>query len=83
MTAKLIKGENLTARQIQEVKSAFGYRWTIENMPRAKQWHGEHAPTIEPTSDAQWIKEHAFYIRKDGKLASTPRHCEPAFMAEV
>jgi hypothetical protein len=29
-----------------------------------------------------WANNHAFYIRKDGKLDERRRHCEPVFMAD-
>ena len=82
MTAKLVKGENLTPKQIQEVKSAFGYRWTIQNENRARNWQHNNVPTVALIDDEQYIKEHAFYFRKDGKLASVPRHCVPVYLAE-
>lgn len=81
MKAKLVKGTDLTDAQKAQVKNAFGYRWTVENLPRAKQWHGNVAPIIEPINDEQWLKDHAFYIRQDGQLATIPRHCEPVYMA--
>ena len=83
MTAQLIPGNKLTAHQIQQVKNAFGYRWTIENMNRAKSWTPNLHPTIAAIHDEQWINEHAFYFCKDGTLAKKPNHCEPAFMAET
>lgn len=83
MKPQLVKGKQLTPEQVKQVKAAFVYRWTIENLPRAKQlMESVGHPTIEPVSDAQFINEHAFYFRKDGKLASCPHHCEPVFLAE-
>jgi len=83
MTAKLIKGENLTPKQAQEVKSAFGYRWTIQNESRARNWNrAGGSPSIPLIDDEQWLKEHAFYFRKDGKLATRPRHYVPVYMME-
>lgn len=37
-------------------------------------WHEFHVPLI---SDEQWLREHAFYIRKDGQLDARRAHCEP------
>lgn len=81
---KLIKGENLTPEQKKQVLSAFVYRWTVENMNRAKiAYKNLSSPSIEPIPDSQWLAEHAFYFRKDGRLANSPRHCVPVYMAEV
>lgn len=67
MTAKLIKGENLTPDQIRQVKVAFVHRLTVENGYPQKNPTGAW---VEPITDAQWLKGYAFYFRKDGKLAS-------------
>lgn len=42
----------------------------------------QHHPTVPLETDAQWLLGHAFYIRKDGRLAARPNHCEPAWMTE-
>lgn len=74
MTAKLVPGNSLTPDQVREVKNAFIYRYTVE------------APYLTPglasgatQTDAQWIAEHAFYIRRDGHLALIPKYCEPIY----
>ena len=79
---KPTKGENLSPEQIKHVKSAYGYRWTIQNENRARNWLGESAPTIALIDDEQWTKEHAFYFRKDGKPSRKHNHCVPAYMAD-
>lgn len=76
MRPKLVKGENLTAAQIKQVKSAFVYRYTVENKPAYPM---ANAAT---QTDAEWINDHAFYIRKDGTLASRPNYCEPVYLAD-
>lgn len=79
---KPTKGENLTPEQIKQVKSAYGYRWTIQNENRARMWIGNSVPTMSLIEDEQWIKEHAFYFRKDGKLSKNHNHCVPVWMAD-
>lgn len=59
---KLTKGETLTAKQIESVRSRF-----------------VHWPHSGQTFET-WIKDHAFYVRKDGQLSDAHRHCEPAFL---
>lgn len=76
---KLIKGENLTPSQVRQVKAAFIYRLTTENGYPKRNPCGARVPAI---SDAQWLKEHAFYIKANGNLADRPGYCEPACMAE-
>ena len=77
---RLVKGENLSSAQIKQVKAAFVYRLTIENGYPQRNPCGATVPAV---SDAQWIKEHAFYIRSsDGQLADKPAYCEPVSMAD-
>lgn len=65
----LIKGENLTEKQKDEVLRAFIYRWTVENTYTK--------PTIPLQSDAEWLKTHAFWFVKDGiRLARNRQHAE-------
>lgn len=70
MKARLVKGSQLSERQIREVKAAYVHRFDVIGIGRIYQ------------NDEEWIKAHAFYIRKDGSLASRPKHCEPVFMAD-
>ena len=39
-------------------------------------------PTVPLQSDAEWLKEHAFWFTKAGRLDSRKRHAEPAYMCE-
>jgi len=80
----LIKGADLNTKQKQEVLNVFGYRWTVENKQRALQWLGNiQPPTIQPQTDEEWLKEHAFYFVEDGtRLSKKRRHCEPACLAD-
>lgn len=82
----LIKGANLDNRQIQQVKSAFINRWTVENQRNAEsilRRYGFDAPTIAPIPDAQWIADHAFHFVKDGsRLMSNRHHAEPSYIAD-
>lgn len=79
MTAKLIKGENLTPAQIKQVKAAFINRLTTENGYPQRNPTGARVPAI---SDAQWLRETAFYFRQDGTLAAKPAHSVPAWLAD-
>jgi len=76
---KLIKGENLNISQIRQVKAAFVYRLTTENGYPRRNPCGATVPAI---TDQEWIKQHAFYIKRDGSLAAKPANCEPVYMAE-
>ena len=73
----LIKGENLTEKQKDEVLRAFIYRWTVENTQRESVYKGLSKPTIPLQSDAEWLKTHAFWFVKDGiRLARNRQHAE-------
>lgn len=72
---KLVKGENLTASQIHQVKRAFVHRHTVEHPFRMR--------ADKPVqTDREYINEHAFYIKADGTLAHIPKRCEPVYMAD-
>jgi len=43
-----------------------------------KPWHEYHLPLV---TDAQWLRDHAFYITAKGTLSARHKHCEPAFLA--
>lgn len=77
-----IAGSTLNQRQREQVLSAYGYRWTIENRTRATNWLGSlPPPTIEPIPDAQWLAEHCFHFLKNGsRLSARHTHCEPVYM---
>jgi hypothetical protein len=77
-----VNGSKLTRETREAVLSAYGYRWTVENQARARQWLSGQVPTIPPVSDSQWLAEHAFHVRKDGSLDARRRHCEPACLAD-
>lgn len=84
MIAKLVKGENLTAAQVKQVKAAFVHRFTGEHVPAWAKQPRPDGTAYEPmyATDADWIADKAFYVHKDGQIASTPHHCEPVSMAE-
>ncbi len=82
MKPTLTKGENLTPTQKKQVISAFVHRYTGEHFP---EWASRPMPNGEaykPThaTDSEWINDHAFYINKNGFLASYPTRCEPVYM---
>lgn len=70
MKAHLIKGKDLAAKQIQQVKAAFVYRWLAIG------------PDLYYPTESDWINDHAFYFRKDGKLAAIPKYCELVYQAD-
>lgn len=76
---KLTLGTKLTQSQVQQVKRAFVHRPTTENGYPQRNRYGLSIPAI---SDAQWIAEHAFYIKDDGNLADKPRFAEPFYLAD-
>lgn len=43
------------------------------------QWHVYHRPMV---SDQDWLKQHAFYITKAGRLDARRTHAEPACLVE-
>jgi hypothetical protein len=67
---KLIKGENLTRQQVTEVKARYVNRFLA--IGDGKYYRDEES----------WIKDHAFHVRKDGKLSNRHHRCEPAFMGD-
>lgn len=72
----LIKGSNLTGRQISHVLSQFMLRWTIENERRITAWAGASGkPTTELQSDAEWLANHAFWFINDGSRLTLNRCC--------
>ena len=80
---RLVTGINLNARCRAEVLSAYGYRWTVENERRAREWYrtgGHEPPTCELVTDARWLQDHAFYVVPD-RLSLNRRHAEPAYLA--
>jgi len=80
---KLIAGNELKPELQREVLSMFGYRWTIENLARAKEWYGNlQTPTVDPIKDSQWLSKHAFYVTRLGKLARNGNHAEPAYLLD-
>ncbi len=71
----LIKGEDLTPKQRQQVLAAYVHR--------------QHNTIIypngmrTPSGDEVWLKEHAFHFVKDGsRLSANRRYAEPKWKAE-
>ncbi len=64
---RLVKGKDLTGAQREEVWRTYAMR---------------HLDTT-CRSDEEWLRKHAFYVRKDGHLASRPSHCEPEYVADI
>jgi hypothetical protein len=64
--AKLIRGDRLTTDQRRQVLAAFVYR---------------HLDTTS-LNDDDWLRKHAFYFTKAGRLAVVPKYAEPHYMAD-
>lgn len=62
----LIRGRDLTARQVEQVKAAYVHRNTFE--------HPFPAFGNTKVSDAEWINAHAFEFVKDGSRLSERRN---------
>jgi hypothetical protein len=82
----LVRGDQLSESARRQVLAAFGYRSTIENESRARQWY-RNASLDPPRSplipDEQWLREHAFHVVQDGsRLMRNRSHAEPACLAE-
>jgi hypothetical protein len=83
----LVRGDQLSESARRQVLAAFGYRWTIENESRARQW-SRQSRLICPSgfariTDQQWLRQHAFHVVQDGsRLMKNRSHAEPACLAE-
>ena len=79
----IIRGDKLPSHLKAEVLRKFIYRWTTENQRRESSWSGiSGKPRIPLISDAQWLREHAFHVTKDGRLSLRHHHAEPYYMAD-
>ena len=83
---KLVRGDQLTPAARTAVLRAFFYRWTSDNPRRAEVYApltalGHQPPTAPLVSDEEWLREHSFWIKKDGTLSTSRRYAEPAFLA--
>jgi hypothetical protein len=82
----LVRGDKLSESARRQVLEAHGHRWTVENEERARRWHC--AATIDPphaplVTDAEWLREHAFHVVRDGsRLMANRHHAEPACLAD-
>lgn len=96
-TAKLVRGKDLTPAQREDVKRQFVNRLTPQNRHQAFGAYVNEEPDpdseagvfathgypqgAESGSDDEWIDSHAFYIRRDGSIASRPGRAEPETLA--
>jgi hypothetical protein len=83
----LVRGDELSESARREVLAAYGCRWTRENHGRAIEWRrrsGVVCPHGKPRqTDAEWLREHAFHVVKDGsRLMANRRHAEPSCLAD-
>ena len=80
---KLIKGSNLNRQQVDQVLSAFIYRWTTGNNAIERVYQKISRPTIKKITDNQWLNDHAFWFVNDGsRLARNRNHAEPHYLAD-
>ena len=78
-----VNGSKLSAATRADVLNRYGYRWTLENEKRARQWHGRLEPPTAPlVSDSEWLAGHAFHIKADGSLDERRNRAEPACLAD-
>lgn len=76
----LIKGNELTPKQREEVLNAFIYRWTRDNKNPARAKTQARIPLV---SDDEWLQDHAFHFVTNGsRLMYNRRYCVPAYEAE-
>ncbi len=81
----LITGDKLTSDNRRAVLASYVWRWTHENLATATAAYSKlkgGPPTMQPVSDAQWLREHAFYVNKDGSLNRRRRYAEPRWMVD-
>jgi hypothetical protein len=74
-----IQGSKLSPALQARVLKHFIYRWTHENTPPIP---ASMRPRVQPVSDAEWLRTHAFYLTLTGELDRRRNYCEP-FYEEV
>ena len=42
----------------------------------------QHHPVIALQTDEEWLREHAFWVKKNGEMSVQRTHAEPAYMTE-
>jgi hypothetical protein len=55
-----------------------GASHAAKNGMSQEQWHNHHDPM---TSDHEWMKSHAFHVKKNGMLSNKHHNAEPHYMA--
>lgn len=75
----LITGDKLLPKTRQQVLAAYLYRLTTENGYPKNNPCGATVPAI---SDEEWLRTHAFYVTRNGRLDRRYNRCEPAFLAD-
>lgn len=81
---KRVVGTNLSPDMKRAVLNAYGYRWTVENEQRARQWfaRGGHKPPTAPlVTDSQWLAQHAFSVTTKGTLSRRDKWAAPHYLA--
>lgn len=71
---KLVNGDQLSTFVLAQVKAGFTYRLTTENGYPGRNPCKASVPAI---SDAEWLKNHDFWVTNSGRLAKNRRYAEP------
>ena len=73
---KQVYGNHLSERLKREVLNAYGYRWTVENRERARNWYGRlGTPTMPLITDEEWLACTEFWVTNAGELSNRHRYC--------
>lgn len=71
---KQLNGAELSDANKHRALNRYVHRWTRDHKPK---WvHDAKATPVQFASDADWLANTRFWVRKDGKLAERPSHCE-------
>jgi hypothetical protein len=82
--SRRVRGSDLTPAAKRQVLGAYGYRWTVENERRAREWFhssGHEPPRAALVTDAQWLADHSFAITSRGELSLRDKWAAPHYMA--
>lgn len=70
-----IRGSALPFAMQQEALRRYVHRWTQENQGF---WRTRDKPRIPCPTDAEWLDEYAFAVKRGGSFDNRVRHCVPA-----
>jgi hypothetical protein len=77
VTPTQARGDQLTAEDQKDVLAAYVHRHTREHRPAwaNKLWNGKPYP-VQFASDAEWLANTLFAVRRNGRLDQRARSCE-------